>query len=82
MKAAPDVTFSADLDERREVGTYEKTFIVDGVDYELYAQADGGETVYQLVDRNGRVIADELSEIPDEQTAAALVRADALPEAC
>ena len=72
---------SAHLEERREVGTYEKTFVVDGVEYELYAQSDGDERVYQLVDTHGRVVADELPDVPDEETVAALVRANASPEA-
>jgi hypothetical protein len=56
------------------VGSYERSFIVDGVDYELYAQLDGDECVYELVDQAGSTVADGLAEIPDADAVAALVR--------
>jgi hypothetical protein len=72
-------TFPASSDERRDVGSYEKTFVVDGAEYELYAQLDG-ESGYQLVDRMGRAVG-EFAEIPDDETVVALVREATLPEA-
>ena len=56
------------------MGTYEKTYVVDGVDYELYAASVDGEQTFQLVDRAGQVVADALGDVPDEETVAALVR--------
>jgi predicted regulator of Ras-like GTPase activity (Roadblock/LC7/MglB family) len=54
------------------MGTFEQSFIVDGAEYELYRQSD--ENGFQLISQTGVVIASELSEAPDAETVAALVR--------
>jgi hypothetical protein len=51
----------ARLSERREVATYEKTYVVDGEQYELYADSDTDEVAYELFDLawpqgNGRAV--------------------------
>lgn len=56
------------------MGSYERSFVVDGVVYELYAQLDGDESGYELVDQAGKTVADGLAEIPDDDAVAALVR--------
>jgi hypothetical protein len=59
------------------VGSYEKSFVVDGVEYELYRQFELG---FALVDQSGRAIAD-FADIPDQQAVAAAVRDCELPQA-
>jgi len=57
------------------VGTYVKSFVVDGEEYELYAQVGNGLTTYDLFDRAGLIIIiADLTEVPDEETVVALVR--------
>ena len=71
-------TFPPSSDERRDVGSYEKTFVVDGAQYELYAQLEGDVTVYALVDQSGRAIG-EFAEVPDEETVVMLIREQTVP---
>lgn len=52
------------------MGSYEKSFIVDGVEYELYRQLELG---YQLVDQSGRPLAD-FADVPDQQAVITAVR--------
>lgn len=59
------------------MGSYEKSFIVDGVEYELYRQLDD---VFQLVDQTGRAVAD-FADVPDQQAVADAVRDWELPQA-
>lgn len=56
------------------MGSYQRSFIVDGVEYELFAQVEGDETVFQLVDPSGREIGEPLTNVPTHAEAAALVR--------
>jgi hypothetical protein len=80
MKHSASGNFAATpTDKRSEVGSYERSFIVDGVEYELYAQLDGDECVYELVDQAGKTVAEGLAEIPDAAAAAALIREQAEP---
>lgn len=61
--------------EGDKLGSYEKTFVVDGAEFELYAVADGESTGYVLVDHAGvKVIEEPLSEIPDDETVRSLVQ--------
>lgn len=60
------------------MGSYEKSFVVDGVEYELYRQFD--ELGFQLVNQAGRAIAD-FPDIPDQQAVVAAVRDCELPQA-
>lgn len=57
------------------MGTFEKSFIVDGQEYELYATSDEESTGYQLVDHAGQPVGEPLSELPDEEAVLALVAA-------
>lgn len=59
------------------MGSYEKSFSVDGVEYELYRQLDD---VFQLVDQSGRAVAD-FADVPDQQAVADAVRDWELPQA-
>lgn len=57
------------------MGTYEKSFIVDGEEYELYRHEDDGEVGFQLVTHQGELVNDGLLlDEPDEAAVAALVR--------
>lgn len=57
------------------MGTYEKSFIVDGEEYELYRHDDDGEVGYQLVTQQGELVNDGLLlDEPDRDAVAALVR--------
>ena len=61
----------------RAVGTYERSYQVDGEEYELYRQMDDeGDVVgYQLVTWRGEPVTDGLlEEIPSERDVVALVR--------
>ena len=51
------------------MGTFEKSYEVDGVVVELFRQEDGG---FQLV--NGGALVAELAEIPSEDEVATLLR--------
>jgi hypothetical protein len=53
------------------VGSYEQSFTVDGVEYELYRLLD--ELGYQLVDHTGRPLAD-FTDVPDRQAVVTAVR--------
>ena len=59
------------------MGTYEKSYCVDGVIYELYRQTDiYGEFIgYELVTQRGRKINDGLlGKVPTHRDVVALVR--------
>lgn len=53
------------------MGTFEKTFEVDGERFELYAQGDD----YQLYDEESLPVGGPFDYLPDAATVAALVRA-------
>jgi hypothetical protein len=57
------------------VGTYEKSFVVDGEEYELYRQWNDGRIAFQLVSYRGQLVHDGLlSDEPDQEMVEALVR--------
>lgn len=58
------------------MGTYEKSFIVDGEEYELYRHDDDdGEVGYQLVTQQGELVNEGLLlDEPDQAAVVALVR--------
>jgi hypothetical protein len=57
------------------MGTYEKTYVVDGEQYELYAESDADEVAYELFDLRGRkVTVEPLAKIPDQEAIVGLVR--------
>jgi hypothetical protein len=61
------------------MGTFERSYFVDGQELELYAQLDGEAlTGYQLVTSDGASIGDPFAGVPDEETVAALVRQTAV----
>lgn len=56
------------------MGSYEKTFIVDGAEYELFAQSsEEGVVGYQLVAADG-VPLTLLAAVPEQAEVEALVR--------
>lgn len=57
------------------MGTFEKTYEVDGERFELYVQEGEDERRYQLVDSENLPVGGPFSAIPDEQTVVRLVRA-------
>jgi hypothetical protein len=57
------------------VGTFERSYEVDGAELELYAQVDGDETIYELVDKRDGQTLGSFAEMPDDDTVATLVRA-------
>jgi hypothetical protein len=57
------------------MGTFEKTYEVDGERFELYAQEREDEQCYQLVDSENLPVGGPFTGIPDEQTVVRLVRA-------
>lgn len=57
------------------MGTFERSFEVDGERFELYAQSHDGELRYELVDEKNRRIGDVFRQPPDENVVADLVRA-------
>jgi len=64
------------------MGTFEKSYEVDGERFELYAQASDGETAYQLVDEENLAIGGPFADIPDDATVTGVVRAvKTLPDA-
>jgi hypothetical protein len=57
------------------VGTYEKTYVVDGAQYELYAVTEDDTVNYDLFDHAGRkVTVEPLPEIPDNEAVIGLVQ--------
>jgi hypothetical protein len=56
------------------VGTFAESYEVDGEQFELYAQ-QGDEPSYQLVDSESLPIGAPFTEVPDQETVVALVRA-------
>lgn len=57
------------------MGTYEKSFIVDGEEYELYRHDDDGEVGYQLVTQQGELVNEGLlGDTPSQPAVEALVR--------
>jgi hypothetical protein len=57
------------------VGTYEKTYLVAGVAYELYAQSEQDEVGFNLFDQRGRkVTVEPLPQVPDHEAVIVLVR--------
>lgn len=54
------------------MGSFEKTYEVDGEKFELYAATD--DSGYQLIDATGVTIAEALESIPDEESVFDLVR--------
>lgn len=51
------------------MGTFEKTYLVDGERFELYASTDG-EARFQLVDGDNLPIGEPFDAMPDEDTVA------------
>lgn len=73
--AAPGRSSFSSPTEGDKLGSYEKTFVVDGAEYELYAVADGESAGYVLVDHAGvKVIEEPLTEIPDDEAVRSLVQ--------
>jgi hypothetical protein len=57
------------------VGTYEKTYVVDEAQYELYAVTEDDGVGYDIFDQGGRkVTVEPLPEIPDNEAVIGLVR--------
>jgi hypothetical protein len=56
------------------LGTFVKTFVVDGEEFDLYAWSDGEATTYDLL-RGCEVVWLGLVKLPDEETVIGLVRA-------
>jgi hypothetical protein len=57
------------------MGTYEKSFVVDGEEYELYRHWNDGRIAFQLVSYRGQLVHDGLlTEKPDQAAVKALVR--------
>jgi hypothetical protein len=57
------------------VGTYVKSFVVDGEEFELYAQIDDEGKSYLVVDGDSLPIGEPFDEVPRDVVVAALVRA-------
>jgi hypothetical protein len=55
------------------VGRFERSYVVDGEQYELYTER--AEHTFQLVDSDGLPIGEPFTNIPDDETVSALVRA-------
>lgn len=74
MATVGGATFGS-LSERRDVGTYTKTYLVDEAQYELYAVTEDDAVSYDLFDHAGRKVTIEpLPEIPDNEAVTGLVR--------
>jgi hypothetical protein len=57
------------------MGTYEKSFVVDGEEYELYRHWNDGRIAFQLVSYRGQLVHHGLLSVkPDQATVEALVR--------
>ncbi len=57
------------------MGTYEKSFVVDGEEFELYRQWNYGRIAFQLVSYRGQLVHDGLlTDEPDQTSVEALVR--------
>jgi hypothetical protein len=57
------------------VGTYVKSFVVDGEAFELYAQIGDGDKSYQLVDGDSLAVGEPFDHVPQDAIVADLVRA-------
>jgi hypothetical protein len=57
------------------MGTFERSFEVDGERFELYAQTQDAETTYQLVDEANLPIGQAFVHPPEEDVVIGLVRA-------
>ena len=57
------------------MGTFEKSYTVDGEQFELYAQTEDGERSFQLVDTQSLPVGEPFGEVPSEEAVAELVRA-------
>jgi hypothetical protein len=57
------------------MGTYVKTFVVDGEEYELYAWTHDDETTSYDLLKGSEVIWTRLIRLPDDETVIGLVRA-------
>jgi hypothetical protein len=56
------------------MGTFEKTFDVDGASYDLFRHDEDGETSFELVDARGRRVGVALDAEPDQEAIERLVR--------
>jgi len=57
------------------MGTYEKSFVVDDEEYELYRHWNDGRIAFQLVSYRGQLVPDGLlTDEPDQAEVEALVR--------
>lgn len=56
------------------MGTFIRSYSVDGEEFELYGEA-GGRGGFQLVDREGLPVGLRFATIPDDKTVEAVVRA-------
>jgi len=56
------------------MGTYEKTVVVDGEEFDLFSHSDDDGSTFQLVDKGGQIIGAARGELPDEQMVLAIVR--------
>lgn len=57
------------------MGTFERSFEVDGERFELYVQKRAGATIYQLVDGENLPIGRPFRRPPNEETVRCLVHA-------
>jgi hypothetical protein len=63
------------------LGTFEKSYEVDGKKFELYRQESEGEHVFQLVDGDSAPVGQPFAEVPSDAAIAEFVTATDVPEA-
>lgn len=63
------------------MGTFERTFTVDGASYDLFRQSDDEETSFELVDARGQRVGAPLDAEPDQAAVERLVRTALRPDA-
>lgn len=63
------------------MGTFERTFDVDGASYDLFRHDDDEETSFELVDSRGQRVGAALDAEPDQEAVERLVHAALRPGA-
>lgn len=58
------------------MGTFERSYEVDGERFELYLEGSAGSRRYQLVDEENLPVGGAFSAVPDDALVARVVRAD------